>query len=708
MLQSTLTKKLVLLILPVCVLFTLGCSSGSYLKVRERPNNPLARSLGFLSSRGPRPAARTREILRRYDLNDRYESQPQQTFVSLRKVVQKEPEAEVAFALAELAYVDGFKAESALDKQKAFERYSAAVAHAYLYLFDERYDNQRNPYDPQFRRACEVYNAALESTLRLAKAEGKLKPGHKETIAAGSFDLDFTIEIHGPWNEDEIKNLLFVSDYTVEGLTVQHHTYGLGVPLIAERQPLDESYPKEKYYPQGLSFPLTAFLRVGHDHGEPGSKHRSCVLELHDPLAATDITVANRRVPLETDLSVPLAYFLDKPTLNPQAIATWGLLDPSATEIVRGVYMLEPFDPEKIPVIMVHGLWSSPITWMEMANDLRSLPEIRKKYQFWFYLYPTGQPFWISGAGLRQDLKELRQTLDPQQNLQPMDEMVLIGHSMGGLVSKLQTMDSKNDVWNLVSEQPFDELQTDDATRKELENIVFFKANPSVKRVITIGTPHRGSEFSNGITQYAAQKLIRLPSWLRAGSRQLLSDNPGFFKNTRLLAIDTSIDSLAPDSPIFPVMLEAEKPEWLTYHCIMGRRPKSDFLGRYTRDGDGVVSIASARAPRAASELIVESDHVNVHADPASTLEVRRILQDHLKDVNSRLSPQDASANQWATFEQNQGYYNAPPRDSRFDIIRQANRAAQQLPPQSGPVYGPVRDEHSLPPVYTAPANWND
>ena len=73
-----------------------------------------------------------------------------------------------------------------------------------------------------------------------------------------------------------------------------------------------------------------------------------------------------------------------------------------------GLYMVQPYEPGKIPVLMVHGLWSSPMTWMEMFNDLRSQPEIRDHYQFWFYLYPTGQPFWLSAAQLRRDLAKVR------------------------------------------------------------------------------------------------------------------------------------------------------------------------------------------------------------------------------------------------------------------------------------------------------------
>ena len=116
--------------------------------------------------------------------------------------------------------------------------------------------------------------------------------------------------------------------------------------------------------------------------------------------------------------------------------------------------MLEPYDPNRIPVLMVHGLWSSPTTWMDMFNDLRSFPEIRERYQFWFYLYPSGQPFWISATQLRNDLVTMRDAFDRPRRDKSLDNMVLVGHSMGGLVSRMQTIDSGDEFWRIVSEQP--------------------------------------------------------------------------------------------------------------------------------------------------------------------------------------------------------------------------------------------------------------
>ena len=211
----------------------------------------------------------------------------------------------------------------------------------------------------------------------------------------------------------------------------------------------------------------------------PGTGRRS---KLYDPLETGDVAVGDLAVPLESDLTTPLAYFLSNPAMS--NLATAGLLRPDvAAEAVAGrqapimgLYMVQPYEPGKIPVLFVHGLWSSPMTWVEMFNDLRSCPEIRDRYQFWFYLYPTAQPFWISASRLRADLAEVRQVLDPRRQEPALDQMVVIAHSMGGLLARLQTIDSGNDFWNLVSRAAAGDGPGRSATAEAARRYVLFPA----------------------------------------------------------------------------------------------------------------------------------------------------------------------------------------------------------------------------------------
>jgi len=634
-LQCALTALLALSLL-------VGCGPSKFLTVRRVPKSPLEGPLQLVSYKGPQASDRTEQLLRQYALDDANKRSPEEVLVTLHEELSSDPTPEKAYSFAELAFIAAKRAEHAGDDAKSLDCYAASVAHAYLYLFSPNFDRFRNPYDPQFRRACDLYNGALEGSLRLASKRGQLKPGKAEVITTGKQQYHVNIVVRGPWKAEDIESLEFVSDYEIQGgLKNSYHTYGLGVPLIAKRRKTaDSNDPCEKYYPAGLSFATTAFLRVMPPAQQDQTQVRQCVLELHDPLASSDIRIAGRLAPLETDLTVPLAYFLDSPEFKEKDLSTWGLLNPDTLQGIKGLYMLEPYDPRRIPVVMVHGLWSSPLTWMEMFNDLRAFPEIRDRYQFWFYLYPTGQPFWESAAQMRETLADVQRTLDPQDQNPALDQMVLVGHSMGGLVSRMQTIESGQDFWNILSDKPFDELKADEQTREKLARVVYFHPNPSVKRVITLGTPHMGSEFANDYTRWLSRNLISLPQMMVQFTNEVTRSNPGFFRDTEFLTCSNSIDSLSPQAPIFPVLKQAQRAPWMRYHNIVGVVSNEGFGNRISGKGDGVVAYQSAHADDAASELVVDAEHMSVHRNPRATLEVRRILLEHWQESLPHLSHQ--------------------------------------------------------------------
>ena len=618
----------------------LGCSSTQYVKLRSVPRNPLVDQLKLTARGGPRPTERTQQLLRQYDLDPTLNQPAEVVLASFQQVVDQEPSPEKLYSFAELNYLAGKKLEHT-NPPAALDHLGAAVSYAYLYLFDDRFARYRNPYDPQFRGACDVYNAALESTLRIARKQGMLMPGKTYTIETATQSWDVTVVARGNnWLASDFERFEFVSDYEVQGLTNQYRSFGLGVPLIAVRRPRDPHDPRERFYPPNLSFPVTAFVRLLPGQPSPtpqGRPRHVALLELYDPLAASETVVGQRIVPLETDLSTPLAYFLNNPQLD--QLATAGLLRVDKSQSLRGLYMVQPYEPGKIPVIMVHGLWSSPLTWMEMFNDLRGDPGIRRRYQFWFYLYPTGQPFWQSAAQFRQDLAAARELLDPQHRERRLDQIVLVGHSMGGLVSKLQTVESGNAFWEVVSDQPFAALQAPPEVKRQLEQEFFFHPNPSIRRVITIGTPHRGSPFASETARYLARKLITLPELTLTARQQVVRDNRAILRNPDLLETSTSLDSLAPASPVLPVLLAAPKAPWVTYHNIVGVIQSTNWLGKLAAGSDGVVAYESAQLDDVASELVVNADHSHVHRHPLSVLEVRRILLEHAAAMDAELAP---------------------------------------------------------------------
>lgn len=615
-----------------------GCqSSSTWLQARKSPRSPLSAALKLESWKGPEPTERTMQWLRRFDLVKEFEENDAQEFINtVDEVVSQRESEEDVYALSELAFIAGNKAQHKGDFATAYDLYGISVANAYLYLVDEKFDIQRNPYDPRFRQACDLYNGSLEAVMRLAQRDGPLTPGTKRAIETSSQSIQFSIVSRGSWRADQIDRVEFASDYQTKGLKNQVQRFGLGVPLILVYRP-DLNRVEDQFYAPGMSVAATAFLRVVTDEKDIGNgraKH-NCVIELHDPLQTSDVQLEDTRlVPLETDLSTPLGYSLSDPLFQDYDVGTRGLLNPRDSQSEQGLYMLEPYDPHKVPVLMVHGLWSSLITWMEMFNDLRGVSDIRDHYQFWFYLYPTGQPFWTTSAQLRQDLAHARQVLDPNRQAIALDQMVLVGHSMGGLVSKMQTLQSRDDYWNLISDKPLDQLKISNELRQQLKETWYFEPNPSISRVITIASPHRGSEFSNGTTQWLARKLIRLPEAL-ADSTQRLFAQDAALRRSPLLQVNNSIASLAPDSPVFPTMLQSPHLPKVHYHNIVGVVPEDNVLGKVISRGDGIVKFESAHLDSVASEVVVPEDHIKIHLHPRAILEVQRVLLEHLGQLRA-------------------------------------------------------------------------
>ena len=621
-----------------------GCASTKWVNLLAVPRNPLVEELGLTS--GMQPTPRVMQLLRVYNLTSNLNGDPRELLEKLQAIADREPSADKVYALAELAYLSGHRFQQQ-DPERARNLYGAAVLHAYRYLFDTGFARGRNPYDPEFRGACTLYNVSLEQCLRIELRDHRLAPGQSTTIQTASGPCDLTCRLRGgEWNPKEFDRFDFVSNYEITGLKNQYQTYGLGVPLIAVRKGYEGEPSAARYYPPNLSFPVTALVRpsLPDSTGATGDGviRRKADLELYDPLTTDFVYAGESRVPLQSDLTTPLAYFLSDPTLN--SWADNGLLHPEVLlnprggplgqhETVMGLYMVQPYQAGKIPVLFVHGLWSSPMTWMEMFNDLRSSPEIRSRYQFWFYLYPTSQPFWISAAQLRRDLAEAREVLDPQHQEPALDQMIVIGHSMGGLIAKLQTVNSGDDFWRLASAQPLETLRAPPIAHDKLRGEFYFQPNPSIRRVVTIATPHRGSPYSNPSTQWALHKLISPVQILVQSQQQLFRDNPGAFSDRSLLKIENSIDSLAPNTPIFPVMLSSRSLPWLKCNNILGLLPPHGVFAHLVPGGDGVVSAESAHLDNAESELIVPAEHMTIHAHPLVVLEVRRILMAHLAEI---------------------------------------------------------------------------
>lgn len=585
-----------------------------------------------------KPSERTHETLKRYDLEARYRRDPEGALASLERAARQGPEAELVYALAELSWIEGRRAEgrrfSKAKGRGALDHYVDTVAYAYDYLFDPELASGRRTIDPRYRLACDLYNGALDRLLRAAKAQGKLQPGGAIHLKIGGSEHVFrlALENHSLWKAEDVHELLLASDYEVTGLDSRSRQYGLGVPMIGVRR-ADQAKATsdvDKFYPPEMAFPLTAVLvpskklRQDTDPDEV----RSCTIDLVDPVQFRTVGDGPDAVGLEADLTTPLAYMWSRTDLSRYRWS--GLFRPGEAAGRAGLMLLRPYEPDKIPVVMVHGLASSPLAWIPMLNELLREPRIRERYQFLLYVYPTGVPVPLAAAGLRDALKDAQKNFDQAGVKTPareFEEMVLLGHSMGGLLSHFMVAESGSKLWELSTDKSFDEIVGPPDVLNELRRFCFFEPLPFVRRVVFLGTPHRGSELSRRLVGQVISRQINEPDDVHRLLAQLVKDNPDAFNAKKFRHMPTSIETLDPNSEVLAALLAMKVKGDVAFHSIIGSLSPDGVR----RTSDGVVSYQSAHMEGAnvKSEKVVRSDH-GVQKDPAAILEVRRILLEHL------------------------------------------------------------------------------
>jgi pimeloyl-ACP methyl ester carboxylesterase len=511
-------------------------------------------------------------------------------------------------AAAHAQFAAGRAAEAACDPV-SIDHYFAASAAAWPY----HAAGAMTPGDP----GTELYRASVRQLIASAVRFGRLHQQQGITLCSGQI---VPIAYRGfLWRPDEFHAFIPVGSYSSPRIACRYASCGVGVEFVI----LASDPARRPFLAGSQPFAATAVLKPG--GGEFGS---GFALEFYDPLhtATTDTGL-----PLARDLTAPLAYGAT------QEGDSWleGFLQPDTDPAAEGLRMSQPFQPGKIPVVLVHGLASSPVTWSNLENDLRAQPAIMARYQFWYFRYDTGDPFLSSASLMRRQLAELRATYDPARVDASLSRMVLVGHSLGGLISKLQITYSGEEVWNSAANVPFNTIQTDPQTRADLARSFFFTPSPDVSRVVFIATPHRGSVYATRCIGRVSSSLVEeRPAW-KARHAQLVRDNPCAFREELERGIPTSVDLLEPSSCILGSTARIPIRPGVRMNSIIGDDRWTCSEGR----SDGVVAVSSARLLNVESEEFVDASHTQIQQRPETSREVLRILLAHAAEMPATMLP---------------------------------------------------------------------
>jgi pimeloyl-ACP methyl ester carboxylesterase len=477
--------------------------------------------------------------------------------------------------------------------------------------------------NPKDRIALRDYNFALSrvfSVIRDAPFEPWTRPLNVPAPSGGEYLLTHRAIANRLWRPQDYE-LIPADELDVRGKFVVPRLTreGAGAALVAVRRDQAPQIPL-RFAPPRVYTAVTAVAQFS---------GRKCEIEFTDPLATETVNISGRTLPSEADFTAPLALGLSRE--HPEKIGFAAMLNPEKFAHTVRLIQVQPYDPNKIPVVFVHGLQDTPVAWVPMVNALWADPVLRRNYQVCVFSYPSGYPVQYSALLLRRELEAFDRTFPHHRSI------ILVGHSMGGIISRLMITDSGGDrLWRYFFGKPPAETKLSPESKALVEEGLMFKPRRNVARVIFISTPHRGSIIAqNSIGRIGSSLIRKSVQYMNAGREilhaSIVQEDPTVLKLNRL---PNSIDTLSPNDPFVKEMNALPMAKRIPYHSIIGDRGRGDT----PNSSDGVVPYWSSHLDGAESEKIVPSGHGAEHS-PQGIAEVLRILHGHIASRSSGKQP---------------------------------------------------------------------
>jgi len=593
----------------VATLFSVSCST---TLVREVPPEVTATpdEEAFFKPTAFGPV--TEDWLENEGLDEAYRRNPGETIASLAALRNEKLTTETRAAIAELCTNHAQRIEKR-DPVEAIGYFLAAAEITYPGV----------KADPSDRTVAVPYSFATGEAAKLLLDSGSNGPAN--------------YAVPGPWEEYRIRwnrkeknladpayfdSLLMADQLKLAGLSPEERkiSKGFGAPMIGWRDATEERRREDPFLsPVGRALPLAAISRFS-DGGSTVS------LSLIDLMLTHTTKFGGKEVELAGDFAAPI--FLMRNRVPIKAIGFRGMLNPQATSRFSGLHAVEPVRKNKIPLVFVHGLGSDPTTWIQALEMVMTDPELREKYQAFVFIYPTGLPIIFDAHLLRNRLTQLREAHGVSSP--KLRELVLVGHSLGGLLSSAQIRTSGDLLESVFFTKPLDEVEGLPPERKEImEDIFYFDANPDVRRVVFFAAPHRGSDIASNWIGRLGAALVRIPTRMLPGgdlSGQVIDGLTGHGKEA-LHRPPNSIIQLEPRAPVLEAMLKMPISDRVTYHSIIGTAdPEQPIL----QSTDLVVPYWSSSLKGASTEDVYHGTHVSINKEEEAMNRLRQILHEHL------------------------------------------------------------------------------
>ncbi|MFL5288838.1 MAG: esterase/lipase family protein [Rhodopila sp.] len=564
----------------------------------------------------------TRTVLRRAALLETFNYYPDAVIAVLRtQAIATGMHWLDLYALSEMSYYEGRRVKSK-------PLLLASALYAYAVLFPTGNADRPSPYSAQFQHATNFYNLALTQVLSGNGAEGgaTLQGGHLP-LPFGTVDV-MVDQASLTFAGRTLTSFVPTMNLKVEGFKNDYRSDGLGAPLAAGLAPAPQP-DSGLVLPPNLRIPTSVVLTMDDPRRQLTGGSLAAQLRLYAIYDTSEIRIAGQTVPLEYDQTAVRALFAVEGKGWTRELS--GLLtnvlnnrnDPNAQDHLLA---LEPHRRGRIPVVLVHGTASSAFRWADMVNDLLEDKEIRDHYEFWFFTYNTGNPIPVSANVLRRSLEAAVKTNGGVQADPALGHMVVIGHSQGGLLTKMIAIESGTKIWDSISSRPVDQLNLKPETKALLRETLFVHPLPFVGTVIFIATPHGGSYQASTTIVGLFRRLMTLPVTIITATTDILANAGDALKLAKDRRTFNSIAGMSPGNPAIEALRAIPVAPGIHAHSIIPTLQDSPLE---TRD-DGVVEYKSAHIDGVDSELVIEHQDHSAQSNPLTVREIRRILVEQL------------------------------------------------------------------------------
>jgi pimeloyl-ACP methyl ester carboxylesterase len=531
--------------------------------------------------------------------------------------------------------------DQCLDQE--LEALDKSIRYSYAYLFKTERQPQERIFDNRQVQIRDFYNQALTKLVNvhsLRNPSTNISP----TIKIGK--SIYTIDIQSYQRIQNMQLEKFISSYNMNfsGLRAINRRDGFGSDFVAVYPSGDTSKLENKYildplsfdYPKGINPNIHKARYLAATIIAQPKKNNATIddvlhspnfeIKVYDPYNTEKVNIAGKPYSLAANFSAPYGLWLAENNLGAAAYLT--LIDRDQHLTMPHLYMLEPYNPNKKVIVLVHGLASSPEAWIAVTNDIMGDPVLREHYQVWQVFYSTNMPILESRFQIYALLKQAFGSLNSKDAASK--DAVLIGHSMGGIISRLLVSDAD------ISKQALEMMNNRQQSRLRKHPVIGerLKMRPieNFDRAIFLAAPHRGTDFADRWFTLAARKIIKLPATFLTTLTDTLTSNDAdlkdFVKTLTNEVIQNGPSDLSKKSKFMELTSDIPPEKDLVFHSIMGNITKSDDPNTIT---DGIVPYKSAHLDGAVSEKIFTGGH-SIQETPEAVLELRRILRQHLVD----------------------------------------------------------------------------